>query len=48
MIYANPKLFFANSGRYSGGIVDDYMPIGAVLKAIDEDPKNFRIRLGGG
>ena len=47
-IYANPKLFFANSGRYRGGIVDDYMPIGAVLKAIDEDPKNFRIRLGGG
>ena len=48
VIYSNPKLFFANSGRYSGGIVDDYMPIGAVLKAIDEDPKNFRIRLGGG
>ena len=48
MIYANPKLFFANSGRYSGGIFGDYMPIGAVLKAIDEDPKNFRIRLGGG
>ena len=48
MIYANPNLFFASSGRYSGGIVDDYMPIGAVLKAIDEDPKNFRLRLGGG
>lgn len=48
VIYSNPKLFFANSGRYSGGIVGDYMPIGAVLKAIDEDPKNFRIRLGGG
>ena len=48
MIYANPKLFFANSGRYSGGIGDDYIPIGAVLKAIEEDPKNFRLRLGGG
>ena len=48
VIYSNPKLFFANSGRYSGGIVDDFMPIGAILKAIDEDPKNFRIRLGGG
>ena len=48
MIYGNPKLFFANSGRYGGGIGDDYMPVGAILKAIEEDPKNFRIRLGGG
>ena len=48
MIYGNPKLFFANSGKYGGGIGDDYIPIGAILKSIEEDPKNFRIRLGGG
>ena len=48
MIYANPNLFFASSGKYSGRFVNDYMPIGAVLKAIEEDPKTFRIRLGGG
>ena len=48
MIYADPKLFFADSGRYYSGISNDYLPIGAILKAIDEDPKNFRIRLGGG
>jgi hypothetical protein len=47
-IYQNPKLFFASSGRYGGTIGDEYMPIGAVLKAIEEDPRNFRIRLGGG
>ena len=39
MIFANPKLFFASSGSH---------PIGAVLKAVEEDPRNFRIRLGGG
>lgn len=48
MIYGSPQLFFAVSGRYGGGFSDDYMPVGAILKAIDEDPKIFRIRLGGG
>lgn len=48
MIYANPKYFFASSGKYCSGYGDDDMPIGAILKAIEEDPKNFRIRLGGG
>lgn len=47
MIYDNPKLFFAASGRYAD-FGDDYMPLGAILKAIEEDPKNFRLRLGGG
>ena len=42
-IFSDPKLFFAKSGR-RGGV----MPIGAILKAIEEDPKHFRIRLGGG
>ena len=47
LIYDNPKFFFAASGRYG----HDYftgMPIGAVLKAMDEEPMTFRIRLGGG
>ena len=48
VIYADPKLFFADSGRYGPGIADNNMPIGAILKAIEEDPGNFRIRLGGG
>lgn len=48
IIYDNPKLFFAGSGRYGGVLGDSSTPIGAVLKAIEEDPKDFRIRLGGG
>lgn len=48
-IYSDPRLFFSPSGR-SGGLLfpwDDF-PLGAVLKAMEEDPKNFRLRLGGG
>ena len=45
-IYADPKYFFVGSGRYEnfGGS----MPVGAILKAMDEDPSTFQIRLGGG
>jgi len=48
MIYDDPKLFFARSSRYGYGFGLEYIPIGAMLKAIEEDPKRFRISLGGG
>jgi len=47
-IYGDPKLFFASSGRYGDTLGGDFLPIGAILKAIEEDPRHFRIRLGGG
>ena len=47
-IFGNPELFFASSGRYGGAFSNEYMSIGAILKAIEEYPGNFRIRLGGG
>lgn len=47
-IYDNPKYFFVGCGRDESYIVGDHMPIGAVLKAIEEDPTTFHIRLGGG
>ena len=46
-IYDDPKLFFASSGRY-GYRIDNRMPVGAILKAMEEDPETFRLRLGGG
>ena len=48
-IYANPSLFFAYSGR-NEFFISKYqdVPIGTVLKALEEDPGNFRLRLGGG
>jgi len=45
-IYADPKYFFVGSGRYEN--FGDSMPVGAILKAVDEDPSTFQIRLGGG
>lgn len=45
-IYADPKYFFVGSGRYEN--FGDSMPVGAILKAMDEDPSTFQIRLGGG
>lgn len=45
-IYADPKDFFVGSGRYEN--FGDSMPVGAILKAMDEDPSTFQIRLGGG
>lgn len=45
-IYADPKHFFVGSGRYEN--FGDSMPVGAILKAMDEDPSTFQIRLGGG
>jgi hypothetical protein len=47
-IYADPKLFFVDSGHIGSLFSGDYMPVGAILKAMDEDPSLFRIRLGGG
>ncbi|MBO4475614.1 MAG: hypothetical protein J5737_02655 [Bacteroidales bacterium] len=47
LIYDNPKLFFADSGRYGHSYFEG-MPIGVVLKAMEEDPRTFRIRLAGG
>lgn len=47
LIYDDPKLFFADSGRYGHSYFEG-SPVGAVLKAMDEDAKTFRIRLGGG
>lgn len=48
-IFANPQFFFAFSGRYGIG-PDGYgeAPVGAILKAMEEDPKLFKVRLGGG
>lgn len=47
-IYANPGLFFAPS-RPAEDWTGTPLPLGAVLKAIDEDErKTFRLRLGGG
>ena len=45
-IYADPKYFFVGSGRYEN--FGDSMPVGAILKAMDEDPSTFQIRLVGG
>lgn len=47
-IYADPKYFFVDSGRLESLFAGDFIPVGAVLKAMDEDPSLFRIRLGGG
>ncbi len=47
-IYSDPRLFFCPSGRCESVAPWDDFPLGAVLKAMDEDPKNFRLRLGGG
>ncbi len=46
-IYDNPQLFFASTGRYAYRI-DEYMPLGAVLKAMEEEEGTFRLKLGGG
>ena len=46
-IYADPKLFFVNSGVFGEPFYQDGMPIGAILKAMDEDPRTFEIRLSG-
>ena len=48
LIYDNPRLFFADTGRFGRSLSFEGEPIGAVLKAMDEEPKTFRIRLGGG
>ena len=45
-IYSDPKLFCVNCGQYVYSGNDS--PIGAILKAMDEDPATFRIRMGGG
>lgn len=47
-IYQDPKLFFVDSGLYGQYISGEGMPVGAILKAMDEDPSTFQIRLGGG
>lgn len=47
-ICATPKLFFVDSGFCERSLAGDCMPIGAILKAMDEAPETFRIRLGGG
>lgn len=47
LIYDTPRLFFASSGRYDYDRGQSF-PLGAVLKAIEEDPGNFRLALGGG
>lgn len=46
-IYADPELFYVKSGRYSC-CYDGFIHLGSLLKAIEEDPHNFRISLGGG
>ena len=45
-IFADPKLFYVQSGRFDN--MGDSMPVGAILKAMEEDPSTFQIRLGGG
>ena len=47
-IYQDPKLCFVDSGLYGQYISGEGMPVGAILKAMDEDPSTFQIRLGGG
>lgn len=47
-IYSDPRLFFVGSGRFGSAISGCSMSIGAILKAMDEDPGTFRIQLGGG
>ena len=46
-IYADPQLFYARSGRYSSRL-HDCLPIGTILRAIEDDPANFRLSLRGG
>lgn len=48
LIYDNPRVFFADTGRLGRDLSFEGEPIGAVLKAMDEKPKTSRIRLGGG
>ena len=48
-IYAQPQFFFAFCGRYSSlSVCGGMVPLGAVLKAIDENPEAFSIPLQGG
>ena len=47
-IYADPRLFYAPSGRTECLSPWDDIPLGAILKAMEEDPGTFRLRLGGG
>jgi len=47
-IYADAKLFFVNSGVFGEPFYQNGMPVGAILKAMEEDDRTFRIRLGGG
>ncbi len=46
-IFATPELFYARSARYSPRL-QDYLPIGVILKAIEEDTAIFRLSLRGG
>lgn len=46
-IYADPQLFYAKSGRYSYRL-RDFLPLGTILKTIEEDTFNFRLSLRGG
>jgi len=46
IIYSNPQYFFIQSG-WRGLLFDDYLPIGVVLKTIDDEHKNFRLSLRG-
>lgn len=46
-IYADPQLFYVRSGRYSFRL-QDFLPLGTILKAIEEDTVNFRLSLRGG
>lgn len=48
-IIEDPKLYFVFCGRYGGGN-DGYteMPLGAILKSMEENGSQFRLSLGGG
>lgn len=46
-IFDNPLFFYVRSGWYGGHFIDAF-PIGVILKAIEEDPANFRLSLRGG
>ncbi|MBP5333474.1 MAG: hypothetical protein J6W94_05330 [Bacteroidales bacterium] len=48
-IIDNPQMFFVFSGRYgTGPDWDTPVPLGAVLKAMEDNPETFRLQVTGG
>ena len=47
LIYEEPRYYFATC-RHSDDWPGEAIPLGAVLTAMEEDPRNFRLRIGGG